>query len=67
MLKSAWPVGHNVGKAITKIRSLLDALSIRVMQIDGAGRLGGKSFRPVISWAIISISVVVMFRFGTIN
>jgi hypothetical protein len=56
-----------VGKAIAKIRSLLDASSIGVMRIDGAGRLGGESFRPVISWTIISISVVVMFRFGTID
>jgi len=29
------------------------------MRIDGAGRPGGEGFRPVISWTIISISVLV--------
>ena len=52
-VQSARPVGYNVGKAIAKIRSLLDASSIGVMRIDCDGRLGGEGYRPVIPWTIM--------------
>ena len=43
VFRSAWPVGYRVRKASDRIRSLLDALSIGVCQIDRAERpvIGG--------------------------
>ena len=40
---------------------------IGVIRIDGAGRLEGGRFWPVISSMILFVSVVVMFRFGTMD
>jgi hypothetical protein len=67
VLKSARLVGYNVGNAIAKILSFLDALSIRVCQIKGARRPGGIGFQPEISFKIRSTFVVVILRFGTID
>ena len=67
MLKSARLVGYNVGNAIAKILSFLDASSIGVCRIEGAGRPGGIGFWPEISFKIRSTSVVVILRFETID
>jgi hypothetical protein len=55
-----------VGKAMVKIWSLPEASSICVCQIEGTGIPSGGS-QPASCCIIRSVSVVVTFRFGTID
>jgi hypothetical protein len=66
-LKSARLVGYNVGNAIAKILSFLDASSIGVERIKGAKRLGDIGFWLEILFKIRSTFVVVILRLGTID
>jgi hypothetical protein len=66
-LKSAWPIGYKVGKAIANTLSLLAALSIGVDQTDGARIAEGARRWLLSSYKISSSSISVIFRFGTID
>jgi hypothetical protein len=55
VLKSAWPVGYNVGKAMAKIRSLS---SMGVSRMEGAGRPGAVFEKLINTECLISADMV---------